>query len=101
MDGNNTSESSYGGGHRRELRVRLSGGGAKPIRIIKVYGPTEEREKNMTPEELGRIRRGLQSSTMSSPAHTQKGPLALWLGPETIAHFRNLTVKLASSENKD
>src|SRR6266851_5572949 len=59
MEGNNTSESSCGGGHRRESRVRLSGGGAKPIRIIKVYGPTEEREKNMTPEELGRIRRGL------------------------------------------
>src|SRR5260370_20122609 len=30
-----------------------------------------------------------------------KGAVALWLGPETIAHFRHLTVKLASSENKD
>ena len=30
-----------------------------------------------------------------------KGAVALWLGPETIAHLRNLTVKLASSENKD
>ncbi len=35
MEGNNPSESSCGGGHRRELRVRLSGGGAKPIRIIR------------------------------------------------------------------
>lgn len=30
-----------------------------------------------------------------------KGGVALWLGPGTVAHFRNLTVKLASAENKN
>lgn len=37
---------------------------------------------------------------VKSGAHA-KGAVALWLGPETVAHFRNLTVKLASGENKD
>lgn len=37
---------------------------------------------------------------VKSGAHA-KGSVALWLGPETIAHFRNLTVTHASGENRD